>query len=130
MTIGISVLSLALLFEVYGDVPLGPFLGVLFYEFANDMEEDADRVWSAVGRRFEVELDPEIASLRDVLFVRRYFELSNADTEYIERFAEEYGIEWDELFDTAIKYCLVKEGHSRVVLSKHALMKALEDVSD
>jgi hypothetical protein len=130
MTIGISVLSLALLFEVYGDVPLGPFLGVLFYEFANDMEEDADKVWSTVGRRFEVELEPEIAQLENVLFVRRYFELSNADTDYIEWFAEEYGIELDELFDTAIKYCLVKEGHSRVVLSKHALMKALEDVSD
>jgi len=130
MTIGISVLSLALLFEVYGDVPLGPFLGVLFYEFARDMEEDADGVWSAVGRRFEVELEPEIASFRDVLFVRRYFELGNADTDYIEWFAEEYGIELDEMFDTAIKYCLVKEGHSRVVISKHALMRALEDVSD
>jgi len=129
MTIGISVLSLALLFEVYGEVPLGPFLGVLFYEFARDMEEDADRVWEAVGSRFEVELEPEIASLRDVLFVRRYFELSNADTDYIERFAEEYGIELDELFDTAIKYCLVKEGLSRVVISKHALLRTLEDVS-
>jgi len=130
MTIGISVLSLALLFEVYGDVPLGPFLGVLFYEFARDMEEDADRVWSAVDKRFEVELEPEIAPFRDVLFIRRYFELSNADTDYIERFAEEYGIELNELFDTAIKYCLVKEGLSRVVISKHALMRALEDVSD
>jgi len=128
MTIGISVLSLALLFEVYGDVPLGPFLGVLFYEFARDM--DADRVWEEVGKRFEVELEQEIAPFRDVLFVRRYFELSNADTDYIERFAEEYGIELDELFDMAIKYCLVKEGLDRVVVSKHALMRALEDVSD
>jgi hypothetical protein len=130
MTIGISVLSLALLFEVYGDVPLGPFLGVLFYDFARDMKEDADRVWEVVGSRFEVELEPEIASLRDVLFVRRYFELSNADTDYIDEFSKEYGIEMDELFDTAIKYCLVKEGLSRVVISKHALMRALEDVSD
>jgi len=128
MTIGISVLSLALLFEVYGDVPLGPFLGVLFYEFARDM--DADRVWEEVGKRFEVELEQEIAPFRDVLFVRRYFELRNADTDYIERFAEEYGIELDELFDMAIKYCLVKEGLDRVVVSKHALMRALEDVSD
>jgi hypothetical protein len=77
-----------------------------------------------------VELEPEIASLRDVLFVRRYFELSNADTDYIDEFSKEYGIEMDELFDTAIKYCLVKEGLSRVVISKHALMRALEDVSD
>jgi hypothetical protein len=130
MTIGISVLSLALLFEVYGDVSLGPFLGVLFYEFARDMKEDADRVWEVVGRRFEVELEPEIAPFRDVLFVRRYFELSNADTDYIEWFSKEYGIELDKLFDTAIKYCLVKEGHSRVVISRHALMRALEDVSD
>jgi hypothetical protein len=129
MTIGISVLSLALLFEVYGDVSLGPFLGVLFYEFARDMEEDADRVWSAVDSRFEVELEPEIASLRDVLFVRRYFELSNADTDYIEEFSKEYGIELDELFDTAIKYCLVKEGLSRVVISKHAWIRALENAS-
>jgi hypothetical protein len=130
MTIGISVLSLALLFEVYGDVSLGPFLGVLFYEFARDMKEDADRVWEVVGRRFEVELEPEIAPFRDVLFVRRYFELSNADTDYIEWFSKEYGIELDKLFDIAIKYCLVKEGHSRVVISRHALMRALEDVSD
>jgi hypothetical protein len=127
MTIGISVLSLALLFEVYGDVPLGPFLGVLFYEFARDMEEDADRVWEIVNKRFEVELETEIAELENVLFVRRYFELSNADTDYIEGFAEEYGIELDELFDRAIKYCLVKEGLNRVVISKHALMKALGD---
>jgi hypothetical protein len=49
MTIGISVLSLALLFEVYGDVPLGPFLGVLFYEFARDMEEDADEDVNFLG---------------------------------------------------------------------------------
>jgi len=130
MTIGISVLSLALLFEVYGDVPLGPFLGVLFYDFARDMKEDADRVWEVVGSRFEVELEPEIAPFRDVLFVRRYFELSNADTDYIEWFSQEYGIELDDLFDTAIKYCLMKEGLSRVVISKHALMRALEDVSD
>jgi hypothetical protein len=130
MTIGISVLSLALLFEVYGDVPLGPFLGVLFYEFARDMEADADRVWERVGRRFEVELEQEMAPFRDVLFVRRYFELSNADTDYIERFAEEYGIDLDELFDLAIKYCLVKEGLDKVVIGKHALMRALEDVSD
>jgi len=130
MTIGISVLSLALLFEVYGDVPLGPFLGVLFYEFARDMKEDADRVWEVVDKRFEVELEQEIATFRDVLFVRRYFELSNADTEYIERFSQEYGIELDDIFDTAIKYCLMKEGLSRVVISKHALMRALEDVSD
>jgi hypothetical protein len=130
MTIGISVLSLALLFEVYGDVPLGPFLGVLFYEFARDMEEDADRVWEVVDKRFEVELEPEIAPFRDVLFVRRYFELSNADTDYIGEFSKEYGVELDELFDTAIKYCLMKEGLSRVVISKHALMRALEDVSD
>ncbi len=130
MTIGISVLSLALLFEVYGDVPLGPFLGVLFYEFARDMKEDADRVWEVVDKRFEVELDPEIAPLEDVLFVRRYFELSNADTDYIECFSKEYGIELDDLFDTAIKYCVMKEGLSRVVISKRALMRALEDVSD
>ena len=130
MTIGISVLSLALLFEVYGDVPLGPFLGVLFYEFARDMEEDADRGWEVVGGQFEVELEPEIAPFRDVLFVRRYFELSNADTDYIERFSQEYGIELDELFDLTIKYCLVKEGLSKVVISKHALMRALEDVAD
>jgi RNAse (barnase) inhibitor barstar len=130
MTIGISVLSLALLFEVYGDVPLGPFLGVLFYEFARDMEEDADRVWEVVDKRFEVELEPEIVQLEKVLFLRRYFELSNADTDYIERFAKEYGIELDELFDTAIKYCLVKEGLSRVVISKHALMRALGDAFD
>jgi hypothetical protein len=129
MTIGISVLSLALVFEVYGNVPLGPFLGVLFYEFARDMEEDADRVWERVGRRFEVELEPEIASLKDVLFVRRYFELSNADTDYIERFAEEYGIELDDLFDTAIKYCLVKEGLDRVVISKSSFIRALENAS-
>jgi hypothetical protein len=129
MTIGISVLSLALLFEVYGDVSLGPFLGVLFYEFARDMEEDADRVWSAVDSRFEVELEPEIASLRDVLFVRRYFELSNADTDYIEEFSKEYGIELDELFDTAIKYCLVKEGLDRVVISKFSFIRALENAS-
>jgi hypothetical protein len=129
MTIGISVLSLALLFEVYGDVPLGPFLGVLFYEFARDMEEDADRVWFTVGRRFEVELEPEIASLRDVLFVRRYFELSNADTDYIEEFSKEYGIELDELFDTAIKYCLMKEGLDRVVISKFSFIRALENAS-
>jgi hypothetical protein len=129
MTIGISVLSLALLFEVYGDVPLGPFLGVLFYEFARDMEEDADRVWEAVDKRFEVELEPEIASLRDVLFVRRYFELSNADTDYIERFSTEYGIELDELFDTAIKYCLVKEGLDRAVISKSSFIRALENAS-
>ncbi len=129
MTIGISVLSLALLFEVYGDVPLGPFLGVLFYEFARDMEEDADRVWEVVDKRFEVELDPEIASLRDVLFVRRYFELSNADTDYIERFVEEYGIELDDLFDTAIKYCVMKEGFDRVVISKSSFIRALENVS-
>jgi hypothetical protein len=130
MTIGISVLSLALLFEVYGDVPLGPFLGVLFYEFARDMEEDPDSVWEVLGSGFEVELEPEIAPLRDVLFVRRYFELSNADTDYIERFSQNFGIELDELLDTAIKYCLVKEGLDRVVISKHALMRALEDVSD
>jgi len=130
MTIGISVLSLALLFEVYGDVPLGPFLGVLFYEFARDMEEDPDSVWEVVDRRFEVELEPEIVQLEGVLFVRRYFELSNADTDYIERFSQEYGIELDELLDLAIKYCLVKEGLSRVVINKHALMRALEDVSD
>jgi hypothetical protein len=129
MTIGISVLSLALLFEVYGDVPLGPFLGVLFYEFARDMEEDADRVWFTVGRRFEVELEPEIASLREVLFVRRYFELSNADTDYIEEFSKEYGIELDELFDTAIKYCLMKEGLDRVVISKFSFIRALENAS-
>jgi hypothetical protein len=129
MTIGISVLSLALLFEVYGDVPLGPFLGVLFYEFARDMEEDVDRVWSEVDSQFKVELETEIVQLENVLFVRRYFELSNADTDYIERFSKEYGIELDELFDTAIKYCLVKEGLSKVVISKHALMRALEGVS-
>jgi hypothetical protein len=129
MTIGISVLSLALLFEVYGDVPLGPFLGVLFYEFARDMEEDADRVWSAVAKRFEVELEPAIVPFRDVLFVRRYFELSNADTDYIEWFAKEYGIELDELFDRAIKYCLVKEGFDRVVISKSSFIRALENAS-
>jgi len=130
MTVGISVLSLALLFEVYGDVPLGPFLGVLFYEFARDMEEDADRGWEVLGSRLEVELEQEIEPFRDVLFVRRYFELSNADTDYIERFSTEYGIDLDELLDLAIKYCLVKEGLDRVVISKHALMRALEDVSD
>jgi hypothetical protein len=80
-----------------------------------------------VNKRFEVELETEIAELENVLFVRRYFELSNADTDYIEGFAEEYGIELDELFDRAIKYCLVKEGLNRVVISKHALMKALGD---
>jgi hypothetical protein len=129
MTIGISVLSLALLFEVYGDVPLGPFLGVLFYEFARDMEEDPDSVWEVLGSGFEVELEPEIAPLRDVLFVRRYFELSNADTDYIERFAEEYGIEMDELFDSVIKYCVMKEGFDRVVISKSSFIRALENAS-
>jgi hypothetical protein len=129
MTIGISVLSLALLFEVYGDVPLGPFLGVLFYEFARDMEEDPDSVWEVLGSGFEVELEPEIAPLRDVLFVRRYLELSNADTDYIERFAEEYGIEMDELFDSVIKYCVMKEGFDRVVISKSSFIRALENAS-
>jgi hypothetical protein len=129
MTIGISVLSLALLFEVYGDVPLGPFLGVLFYEFARDMEKDADRVWEVLGSGFEVELEPEIAPLKHVLFVRRYFELNNADTDYIERFSTEYGIETDELFDSVIKYCVMKEGVDRIVISKSSFVRALDDVS-
>jgi hypothetical protein len=50
MTVGISVLSLALLFEVYGDVPLGPFLGVLFYEFAR-FPASVHGCWKVVCRQ-------------------------------------------------------------------------------
>jgi hypothetical protein len=127
MTVGVSVLSLALLFEVYGDVLLDPFLGFIFYEFATDVQEDGDAVWELMERSVEVQLDPEVEGLKDVLLVKRYFYLDNADTDYIMWFTQEYGIGLDDLFDLAIKYHILKEGIEKLIISKSSFIRALDD---